>query len=124
GAALDARVASTPDESLRFLACVTSTYLWFIEQDPHLCHCLKNVFRFGVSPLVGEQRERYTAELLRLWERARAGQERMDISRPALKEQFKERLDLDEALHSLMYQPPAHPDSWWGKLQSQARDTL
>jgi hypothetical protein len=84
-----------------------------------LHHCLKNVFRFGISPLTGDQRERYVAELLRLWERVRAG-----ASRQGLKDRMKERLDLDEALHSLVYQPPAAPDSWWARLQSQARDTL
>jgi hypothetical protein len=123
-AALDPRVASSTDKNLHFLACVTSTYLWFIEQDPNLRHCLKSVFRFGISPLTGEQRERYTAELLRLWERARAGAERKDTTRPGLKERFKELLDLDEALHSLIYQPPVAPDSWWSRLQNQVRGTL
>jgi hypothetical protein len=123
GAALDSRVAAPADGSLQFLACVVSTYLWFIEHDPHLCHCLKNVFRFGVSPLTGEQRERYTAELLRLWDRVRGG-EQTDTSRASVKERFKALLDLDEAIQSLIYQPPAAPDSWWGRLQSQARETL
>jgi hypothetical protein len=119
GAATDPRVGSPTDGGLRLLASVLSTCLWFIEHDPHLGHCLKNVFRFGVSPLTGEQRERYVAELLRLWERVRDG-----ASRQGLKDRMKERLDLDEAIHSLVYQPPAAPDSWWARLQSQARDTL
>src|SRR5262249_25304609 len=37
---------------------------------------------------------------------------------------LKEHLDLDEGLHSLVYQPPADPTSWWGRLQAQVRDTL
>jgi hypothetical protein len=37
---------------------------------------------------------------------------------------LRERLDLDEALHCLVYQPPADPASWWGRLLAQARDTL
>jgi hypothetical protein len=119
GAALDPRVAAPADDGLRFLAGVTSTCLWFIEHDPHLGHCLKNVFRFGVSPLTGDQRDRYVAELLRLWERVRAGAAGLEW-----KERLKAHLDLDEALHSLVYQPPAAPDSWWGRLQSQARDAL
>src|SRR5262249_59011457 len=45
-------------------------------------------------------------------------------SRHDLKMRLKERLDLDEALHSLVYQPRAAPDSWWDRLQSQARETL
>jgi hypothetical protein len=37
---------------------------------------------------------------------------------------LRERLDLDEALHSMVHQPPADPASWWGALRAQARDTL
>jgi predicted Rdx family selenoprotein len=125
GAAMDPRVGAPTDGGLRHLAGILSTCLWFIEHDPHLCHCLKNVFRFGVSPLTGNQRERYVAELLRLWERVRdGGGPSAAASRQGLKDRMKERLDLDEALHSLVYQPPAAPDSWWGWLQGQARDTL
>jgi hypothetical protein len=116
-AALDQRVPAPADADLRFLAGVTSAWLWFIDHDPHLHHCLRGVFRFGVRPLTGEQRERYTAELLRLWERVRG-------SRSGQNERLRERLDLDEALHSLVHEPPADPASWWGRLRAQARDTL
>jgi hypothetical protein len=40
------------------------------------------------------------------------------------KEHLKALLDLDEALHSLVYQPPAAPDSWWARLLGQAREAL
>src|SRR5262249_16043178 len=69
-AALDPRI-TVPADDLRALASITSTCLWFVEHEPSLHHCLKNVFRFGVRPLAGEQRERYIRELLRLWERVR-----------------------------------------------------
>src|SRR5262249_9809203 len=125
GAAPAPRVGAPTDDGLRLLSGILSTCLWFIEHDPHLCHGLKNVFRFGVSPLTGNQRERYVAELLRLWERVRDGAGPLAAaSRQGLKDWMKERLDLDEAIHSLVYQPPAAPDSWWGRLQGQARDTL
>jgi hypothetical protein len=116
-ARLDPRLAAPGDGGPRALAGVVSACLWFIEHDPHLFHCLKSVFRFGLTPLAGEQRERYISELLRFWERVRAGGH-------GTKEQIKARLDLDEAIHSLVYQPPAAPDSWWGWLQAQARATL
>jgi hypothetical protein len=119
-APLDPRVPAPPDSDLRFLAGVISAYLWFIEHDPNLHHCLQGVFRFGVPPLTGDQRQRYLAELLRLWERVRVG----SADGHGLKERLKERLDLDEALHSLVYQPPADPASWWGHLQARARETL
>jgi hypothetical protein len=116
-APLDPRVSAGPDSELRVLAGVISTCLFFIEHDPQLHHALQAVFRFGVRPLTGDQRQRYLAELLRRWERVRAGGHEP-------KERLKERLDLDEALHSLVYQPPADPASWWGRLLGQARDTL
>lgn len=137
-AALDPRIAVPADE-LRAFAGITSTCLWFVEHDPHLYHCLKSVFRFGVPPLKGEQRERYVAELLRLWERVRTSSLTLRVSigrtptrsvsedaatRQQLKEYLKAFLDLDEALHSLVYQPPAAADSWWGRLLGQARDAL
>jgi hypothetical protein len=125
-AALDPRVKPPAESGLRFLAGVVSTCLWFIDNDPLLCHCLKGVFRFGVAPLKDEQRERYVGELLRLWERVVAG--RAEPSRGGSRQWFKDRLrellDLDEALHSLVYQPLAAPDSWWGRLLNEVRDTL
>ncbi len=115
-APLDPRVLTPPNSDLHFLAGVTSACLWFIEHDPNLHHCLRSVFRFGIPRLTGDQRQRYLDELLRLWERVQAG----SPAGPGL----KELLDLDEALHSLVYLPPADPTSWWGRLQAQARDTL
>jgi hypothetical protein len=125
-APLDPRVPAATDPEMRFLAGVISALLWFGERDPHLHHCLRGVFRFGVAPLTGDQRQRYLAELLRLWERARAGAARSQgqSGGPGLHERLRERLDLDEALHSLVYQPPADPASWWGRLLAQARETL
>lgn len=114
-APLDPRVGEPSDTDLRHLAGVTSAYLWFIEQDHHLHHCLQSVFRFGVSPLTGDQRQRYQAELLRRWERVRSGTQSQGL---------KEHLDLDEALQSLVYQPLAGARSWWGRLQGQAREIL
>jgi hypothetical protein len=117
GAGLDPRMTKPTDSDLRSLGGLVSSCLWFIEHDPHLCHCLQSVFRFGISPLAGEQRERYVAELLRLWERVSA-------SRQGPKERLRNLLDLDEAIHSLVYQPLAVPDSWWARLQNQSRDAL
>ena len=122
-AALDPRVPPPSDAELRFLAGVVSACLWFVENDPALCHCLKSVFRFGVTPLGGEQRERYVAELLRLWGRVRDGT-LANGSRQELKEGLKALLDLDEAVHSLVYVPCAAADSWWGRLREQARAVL
>jgi hypothetical protein len=115
-APLDVRVAEPPDRELLPFAGTVSACLWFIEQDPHLHHCLQSVFRFGVPPLTGEQRQRYVAELLRRWERL--------LSSAQPRDRLKAHLELDEAIQSLVYQPPAHGRSWWGRLQGRARDLL
>jgi hypothetical protein len=124
-AALDSRVPPASGD-IRMLAGIVSACLWFLEHDPHLYHCLKNVFRFGVAPLSGEQRERYVAELLKLWSRVRAAanSEQVGTSRHQSKAFLYALLDLDEAFHSLVYQPPAAADSWWGRLLGQGRDAL
>jgi hypothetical protein len=116
--ALDPRVPAPPAGDLHLLAGITSAWLWFIDHDPRLHHCLERVFRFGVRPLSGDQRAHYQAELLRLWERVRGA------GNKGASGGLKERLDLDEALHSLVYQPPADQASWWGQLQNQARASL
>jgi hypothetical protein len=122
-ASLDPSVPGPADGDLRPLAGITSAYLWFIEHDPHLHHCLQSVFRFGVRPLTGDQRQRFRAELARRWDRVRSGTEAA-ASGQGFKERLKEYLDLDEALHSLVYQPLADARSWWGRLRDRARDLL
>jgi hypothetical protein len=119
----DPRVAPPTDGDLLPLAGVASTCLWLVEHDPRLCHCLRTVFRFGVTPLAGGQRERYAAELLRLWERLRAARPQA-AWRHEWKDLLKMSLDYDEAVHSLVYPPPAAPDPALGRLQGQSRDAL
>jgi hypothetical protein len=111
-------VSPPADESLRPLADAVSACLWLAEHDPRARHCLKGVFRFGLAPLTGDQRDRYVAELLRLWERVRAAGE------AGAREQLKARLDLDEAIHSLIHQPPEAEAPWWARVRGQARAAL
>src|SRR5262249_28646566 len=89
-------------------------------------HCLRNVFRFGITPLTEDQRERYAAELLRVWGRLPVGTAGppMTGERQGWKNLLKTYLDFDEAVQSLVYQPPAAATSWWGRLQAQARELL
>ena len=46
------------------------------------------------------------------------------MPKPRLKEYLRARIELDEALHSLIYLPPVAPDSWWASFHAQARLTL
>jgi hypothetical protein len=125
-AALDPRVAAPDDPDLRTLAGIAAAHLWLAENDSRrLYHCLRSAFRFGLTPVKGEQRDRYVAEVLRLWERVRSAWATPGVAgRQEWKARVKACLDFDEALHSLTYQPPASPDSWWGRLQDQAREVL
>jgi hypothetical protein len=109
-----------PNGDLFFLAGVVSTYLEFIKLDSSLYHALKSVYRFGVTSLNSQQeRSKYIAALEDRFQRALAA-ENHDDSRVTL----RARLDLDEAIHSLVYLPPADRHSWWGKLQDESRRTL
>jgi hypothetical protein len=119
-APLDPRLGEPGGDDLHVLASITSTLLWFVDHDPQLYHCLKSVFHFGMVPLTGEQRDRYVAEVVRRWERVRTACSQSQM----VKEYLKALLDLDEALHSVVYQPAAAADSWWARLQDQARQVL
>jgi hypothetical protein len=122
-APLDPHVFEPADPDQHFLAGVISALLWFIEHDTQLLHCLSSVFRFGLSALLGDQRERYRAELLRRWDRVRGASD-LRHAPQGWKERLKGFLDLDEAVHSLLHQPPADSRSWWGQLRSEVRGAL
>jgi len=105
---------------LYFLACVVDICLKFMEMDSNLHHALKTVHQFGVIPLNAEsQQDRYSTALIDRFGRAVAAEKTADPVKI-----LRARLDLDEAIHSLVYYPPADRFSWWGKLQQQARDPL
>ncbi len=123
GDATDPRVSPPADDDLLPLADVASACLRLAEHDRRLCHCLRGVFRFGVTPLAGEQRERYTAELLRLWDRLRTAVPPA-AGKQGWKDCLKAGLDFDEAVHSLVYQPPAAPDPALSRWQGQSRQVL
>ncbi|MCL1471221.1 hypothetical protein [Argonema antarcticum] len=116
---LDPRVASG-DGDLNFLAGVGSTWIKFIEIDTDLHHALKSVYRFGVKSLESkDEQSKYITALIDCFDRAKAAEENTD---PAVT--LRARIDLDEAIHSLVYLPPCDRDSWWGKLQQESRRTL
>lgn len=120
-APLDPRLTEgTLEGDLKFLADVVSTCLKFIELDSSLHHALKRVYRFGIQSLDSKpERDNYIATLIDCFQRAQAAEK---TSEPVIT--LRTRLDLDEAVHSLVYLPPATRDSWWGKLQQESRRTL
>ncbi|MBC6479502.1 MAG: hypothetical protein GDA56_18730 [Hormoscilla sp. GM7CHS1pb] len=117
----DLRLAKEKLEGeLNLLAGVVYICLKFIEIDSNLNHALKSVERFRVISLNEEsQKDRYSTALIDRFGRAITADKSADPVKI-----LRGRLDLDEAIHSLVYYPPADRFSWWGKLQQQARDTL
>jgi hypothetical protein len=104
---------------LDVLAGIVSVGLKFIDIDTCLHHALKSVDRFGVRSLNSEsEKSKYVTALLDRFQRVLTTTD----ADPAIA--LRARLDLDEAIHSLVYLPPCDRFSWWGKLQQEARRTL
>ncbi|MBE9004119.1 hypothetical protein IQ259_03515 [Fortiea sp. LEGE XX443] len=108
-------------ENLQLLAGFLSLYLKFIEIDPDLHHALKSVFSFDVMPLNSklEQRIQYIEALTDRFHRTQKAEENTEAL--AI---LRAWIDMDEAIHSLVFVPPAERYSWWGKLQQESRRTL
>lgn len=119
-ATLDKRIsAENLDGDLMFLAQIVSICLYFIENDSSLKHCLKSIYRFKkIVPLDIEQKNLYINALLSCFHCVVSESKGNPIN------SLKARLDLDEAIHSLVYLPLSEPDSWWGKIQESVRKTI
>ncbi|MEO1432587.1 MAG: hypothetical protein AAFV71_26645 [Cyanobacteria bacterium J06633_8] len=103
---------------LDILAGIVSTYLKFIEIDPHLHHALRSVDRFGIRSLRLADKTKYITALVERFNKVKVTFNTNTII------SLRARLDLDEAIHSLTYLPCVDRFSWWGKLQQEARRTL
>jgi hypothetical protein len=105
---------------LDFLAGVVSTCLKFIDTDPSVHHALKSVDRFGIRSLNSDsEKSKYITALIDRFRRVQATTDSTDLAVA-----LRARLDLDEAIHSLVYLPCCDRFSWWGKLQQETRRTL
>ncbi|MEA5570091.1 hypothetical protein [Calothrix sp. UHCC 0171] len=105
---------------IEFLAGIVSTWIKLIHLDPLLHHALKSVDRFGVRSLQSDsERSKYATALLERFRRVQITTKNADPIAT-----LRARLDLDEAIHSLVYLPPCDRYSWWGKLQQETRRTL
>ncbi|MEM7725296.1 MAG: hypothetical protein AAF208_02860 [Cyanobacteria bacterium P01_A01_bin.45] len=114
---------------IQTLAKIISIYLKFIEKEPNLHHALKSVDRFGVKPLNSElEKSKYITALLERFRIVQVNLNQEHLNQEHLNQDpiasLRAHLDLDEAIHSLVYLPPADRYSWWGKLQQEARRTL
>ncbi len=114
----------TPDntsENIHLLAGFLLLYINFIEIDQDLHHALKSVFGFDVVSLHSkpEQKNQYIEALSDRFHRVQKAENNTD---PLLT--LRAWIDMDEAIHSLVFIPPAERYSWWGKLQQESRRIL
>jgi hypothetical protein len=108
-------------EELQLLAAFLSLYTKFMEIEPDLHHALKSVFSFDVVSLTSqpEQKQLYLETFSDRLQRTQKTEENTD---PIVN--LRAWLDIDEAIHSLVFLPPAERYSWWGKLQQESRRIL
>ncbi|MEM9275518.1 MAG: hypothetical protein AAGA80_21505 [Cyanobacteria bacterium P01_F01_bin.143] len=109
------------NEELYLHGCLVSTYLKLIELEPsgELHHAFEPVYRFGLKSLADElDRDKYTNALIKCLSSCKKAEQK-DIL-----EYLQTRLDLDEAIHSLVFPTPAPSNSWWGQLQQKSRRDL
>ena len=109
----------SPDMYL--IACMVILLIKFIEIEPDLHHALKSVFSFDIVSLHSkpEQRTQYIEALSDRLQRTLKLAKNTD---PLLT--LRAWIDIDEAIHSLIFIPPCDRYSWWGKLQQESRRIL
>jgi hypothetical protein len=107
--------------NLYLIAGFLLLYIKFIEIDPDLYHALKSVFSFDIVSLSAklEQRHQYIDALSDRFHRIQRIDENTDTVL-----NLCAWIDIDEAIHSLVFIPPAERYSWWGKLQKESRHLL
>ncbi|AUT03426.1 hypothetical protein CLI64_25110 [Nostoc sp. CENA543] len=108
-------------EELTLLASFLVLLTKFIEIEPELYHAFKSVFSFDVIHLHSqlEQKIQYVEALGDRFHRTKKAEESTDPL-----SMLRAWLDMDEAIHSLIFVPPAERYSWWGKLQQESRRAL
>ncbi|MBH8554776.1 hypothetical protein I8751_20945 [Nostocaceae cyanobacterium CENA357] len=114
-------IPDNASENMHLLAGFLLLYINLIEIDQDLYHALKSVFGFDVVSLHSkpEQKNQYIEALSDRFHRVQKTEENTD---PLLT--LRAWIDMDEAIHSLVFIPPAERYSWWGKLQQESRRIL
>ncbi len=112
---------ASDSKDLNFLAGYLLFCINFIEIEPDLHHALKSVFSFDIVSLhsKSEQQNQYIEALTHRFQRTQKAVENAD---PILT--LRAWIDIDEAIHSLVFIPPGDRYSWWGKLQQESRRML
>lgn len=108
-------------DDLKLLACLVSICIFFIDTEPDLHHALETVYKFNVIHLPSnpEECKKYIEALTERFQRTLKAEESGDSLAV-----LKAWISVDEAIHSLVFVPPADNDSWWGELKKQSRRIL
>ena len=108
-------------ENLYLMTGFLLLYIKFIEIDKDLYHALKSVFSFDVVALNSklEQRHQYIDALNDRFHRIQKSDENTDTIF-----NLCAWIDMDEAIHSLVFIPPVERYSWWGNLQKESSRLL
>ncbi|MBD2483945.1 hypothetical protein [Planktothrix sp. FACHB-1365] len=106
-------------EDIAYLGKIVSACLKLIDLDSsNLYHAFEKVYQFGLMSLSKqEERERYVRALIQSFHRV------IEPSQDIVSN-LNNHIALDEAIHSLVYNPLAAEDSWWGNLQQEYRNKL
>ncbi|MBW4564401.1 MAG: hypothetical protein KME32_25315 [Mojavia pulchra JT2-VF2] len=115
----NSEISQTGD--LNLLAGFLLLCIKFIEIDPDLHHALKSVFSFDIISLHSkpEQQIQYIEALTGRFHRTQKAEENADSLLT-----LRAWIDMDEAIHSLVFVPPSDRYSWWGNLQQESRRKL
>lgn len=101
------------------MARVVSAILWFLENDPALEHAWSSLNRFGVSSVSEANRIRYRDALLQRLEYVRQAEQENNC-----KSLLIAWADLDEGIHSLLFEPLPHPESTFSLVAKASRDCI
>ncbi|MBO3459357.1 hypothetical protein G7B40_003000 [Aetokthonos hydrillicola Thurmond2011] len=108
-------------EDLKLLASLVSICISSINIEPDLHHALETVYKFDTMPLDSnpEQRHKYIETLKERFLRTLKAEE---CGEPVTV--LKAWINVDEAIHSLVFVPPADSDSSSSELQKRTRRIL
>ena len=101
------------------LARIVSTAIWFAENDSSLRFCLQSAYRFGFAPMQDIHKQRYVSTVRDRLERFSEAEQT-----GSSEEMLRACVAVDEAVHSLVHQPLAHPQSSYAKIGLASRNVL
>jgi hypothetical protein len=106
-------------ENIAYLGKIVAACLKLIELDSsNVYHAFEKVYRFGLRSLSKqEEREKYVKALIQSFHQV------IEPSQDMVSD-LNNYIALDEAIHSLVYQPLTAQESWWGNLQKESRNQL